>query len=425
MKLFKTLLISSLGLLSSLQAIEYTSIGAKSTGMGGTGVSNANPSLSGYYNPALLGLAKNGADFSIGFGNTARDKGVGESVKNLQDAGFLEIYEKLNANPLSATPQDIQTLVDGKQVILDMNNDGVILNPDAHVAAQFGQFGFGIFVHTEGSGAAKVDQSRQRIIVGSDATGYYDMERNTPIPVPVSKAEYINESMIYALEAGTTYLNVKGIALAEVPLSYTHNFNTAFGQISVGGSLKYMHAIIYSDEVNLASKNIFEEIKETQTQSSNFGIDAGVAFVPKDLEDLRLGLVSKNINSPEFKTSTSYKYRILPMLRLGASYDIIDSLEVAFDYDLTTNKTEVSGLDIQYVGLGLDFHPIEYFNISVGLIDNVASELEGHMYSAGIGVGPEWLELELAGQYSSTQQTVENITYPSYSKVSLSIVSTW
>jgi len=414
------ILVSLLGI-ENVSAIEYTSIGAKSTAMGGTGVSNARPSMAGYFNPALLAHAKSSVEVSLGGGFTSRDNGVGESYEQLSDSKFQDTYEKLNADPTSYTQEDIDVLSDGKKIVLGLDNKGVLVNPDAYLSAQIYNFGIGIYAQTEGATAANVNADYDKLIVGSNNL-YIDLENPNTL---VTRTDYENSSLIYAVESGVDKIDVTGLILIEVPLSYGHNLPTKYGDIALGASLKLMQGTTYRDSVDFLSKDIQKEIEDTETKSSTFGIDLGFLYTPSMVEDLRVGLVAKNINSPAFKTDISADHVLDPMVRFGISYDVLESLEIALDSDLTSNKTEVPGFDVQYMGMGLNYHPFSFLSLGAGLMDNLASDLEGLIYTAGFGIGPEWLHLEISGQYASKEQTVEGVTYPTYSKINLGFVSTW
>jgi len=426
-KFLKLSAIAALLIGSSSSAIEFTPIGYKAISMGGAGVASAGSSLAGYYNPALLGKVKTTVEISLGGGLSARDNGAGESVQKLNDSGFTEAYNRLNNDPteggnLAQVQKDRQTLLDSKNIILDMDGKGVILNPDAYIGAQIMNFGFGIYGQTEGAGAAEVDTTRTKLIVGNDTDGYVDVETNAIS----SKAEYESSSMVYAAESGLTYLDINAIVLAEVPLSYGHNFETSLGDVSVGASLKFMRGTTYAGKVNIdtAGSNITDALSNSETTSSTFGFDLGVLYEPSMVHDLHLGLVGKNLNSPSFGVSGRSDYTLDPMLRLGVAYDIFDSLEVAFDMDLTKNKTAFKDFDTQYMGGGANFH-MSWFSVRAGLMSNTASSLEGLIYTGGVAVGPSFLQLDLSGQYASNTAMVDGTSYPTYSKINVALISRW
>ncbi len=56
-------------------------------------------------------------------------------------------------------------------------------------------------------------------------------------------ATYQTRSIEYAVNNGLTYLDVKAIGIAEIPVAYGHLFELSGGNLMVGGAVKYMHAL--------------------------------------------------------------------------------------------------------------------------------------------------------------------------------------
>lgn len=71
--------------------------------------------------------------------------------------------------------------------------------------------------------------------------------------------------------------------------------------------------------------------------------------------------------------------------------------------------------------------PINYhqFSLRAGLKSNLADSNSGVIYTAGLGVGPKLLHLEVAGEMSSKTNTISGSDVPAYAKGTLSLVSTF
>jgi hypothetical protein len=221
------------------------------------------------------------------------------------------------------------------------------------------------------------------------------------------------------------------LTLIEVPLSYGHAFNTEAGEISVGGSFKFMQGTSYAGDVRLDTEfdNIEDELKGSEKESSDFGIDLGLLYKPKFAEDLRIGLVGKNLNTPSFERFDGSKIDVDPMIRLGVAYDILESLEIAMDYDVTENKTllrtPTQSYDTQYLGGGVNWHPVSWASLRAGLMDNLASSADGLLYTAGLAIGPSFLQLDISAQMSDKDNTVDGDSYPAAGRVNFALVSRW
>jgi len=423
---------------SSLHAIKFETLGYKSISMGGAAVASSTGSLATYNNPALLAKAPYTVEVSLGAGISAYDHGVGASAKELEDTGFIDTVDKLSEDINKITDADKDVLVAGKDVVLDMNGESVTVAPQAYIGAQVGRFGFGIYGGSDATATAIVSEQHDQLYIESKdqngSTVYYDAlkyDPNNPTdPVAtVTKAEYEQSSIEYALNNDLTYLHVIGAALVEVPIAYGHNFETNLGNFMVGGALKYMQAITYTDIFKIDDSGDSGENVRHDKRSSNFGLDLGFAYQPSFSYDLTFGLVAKNLNAPKFDIYNGDTYKVDPLVRAGVAYNIFESLEVAADLDLTRNKTFNNEVDSQMFGTGLNYEPFKsFFALSLrgGLMYNLdTDDKAGLIYTAGLGIGVKWFQLDLSGQTSGRSSTVQGYTVPQYSKVNLALVSRW
>ncbi len=114
------------------------------------------------------------------------------------------------------------------------------------------------------------------------------------------------------------------------------------------------------------------------------------------------------------------------MVRAGVAYNIFESLEIAADIDLTKNETLIPDVKSQMVGGGLSYHPASWFAIRGGLMKNLdSSDKADVIYTAGLGIGLKWFQVDLSAQMSSNDTTVGGTDYPEYAKVNLAIISRW
>ncbi|MEE8589555.1 MAG: conjugal transfer protein TraF [Sulfurimonadaceae bacterium] len=408
---------------SSLHAIKFETLGYKSISMGGASVASSTGSIATYNNPALLGKTPYTLEVSLGGGIGTYDHGALASITKLDDSGFIDTLDKASQDVTTLTAADRQNLIDGTGIIIDMDGNAVTVTPQGYLAAQVSGFGFGVFGGSDSAVTAVVDQAHDQLYFDNNGI-YLDL-----YGTPITQTQYEDESIEYAINNDLTYLDVTGAVLAEVPIAYGHNFETTLGNIMVGGALKYMQAITYTDRLKIDnSEEDGDDLKKDKT-SSNFGLDLGVAYQPSFSYDLTFGLVAKNLNSPEFDFHDGSKYTIDPLVRAGIAYNIFDSLEVAADIDLTSNKVLTDGLESQMVGGGLNYEPFESFfalSLRAGLMQNLHSgDKAGLIYTAGMGIGVKWFQIDLSGQMSGNSNTIEDTTVPQYSKVNLALISRW
>jgi len=417
--------------LTSSYAIKFETLGYRSISMGGAAVANSSGSFAAYNNPALLAKTPYSVEVTLGAGVSEYDHGALASIKELEDLGFQETIDNLPDDLNDLPISERKKLLEGTDVIVNMNATAVTVAPQASLSAQVYNFGLGLFSSSDATGIAVVDENMTNLIFADtgSSTGYSKINDDLSISES-TQTEYDQSSVQAAIDQGSTYLDVKGVALVEVPLAYGHNFESKIGNIMIGGALKYMQAITYIDhmKVDASGEVAGAHVKKDKT-SGNIGIDIGLAYQPALSYDLTFGLVAKNLNSPEFDFADDTTFKVAPLVRAGIAYNIFESLQIAADLDLTSNKTLYNDIESQMIGGGLNYEPFtDIFALSLraGLMQNLHSgDKAGLIYTAGVGIGVKWFQLDLSGEMSGNSNTVQDVTVPQYAKVNIALISRW
>lgn len=414
-------LVASACVATLSSAMEFQVLGAKAASMGGAGIATSPSSLAAYNNPALL--ANNPEKFTIhvGAGIGLKDTGAGKAIGDLSDLDFSGVSELVDGNANNATADQINTLIKARNIIAGMDGTGFQVNPTADLGLSFGSFGTGLFGTSDIGGVANIDPTHTALIFeGSTPGTYYDITSGTPVASDLTA--YNTTSIQYAIDNGTTNVDVVGLAVYEIPLAYGYALNTGYGSLSVGGALKYMKGKSFYKSVKLDDDNALDNINDNAVDSSTFGIDLGLAFKPTKVENLTVALVGKNLNTPAFDKIGGGEYEIKPAVRAGAAYKYGEVVEFAFDADLTENKSLV-GYNTRYIGGGANFD-LSALELNVGLMKNIASNDEaGVIYTAGLATGPDWFHFELSAQMASKSGEVDGTSYPKQAMVNFAISS--
>ena len=488
-----TLSLATIATLSTLNGMEFKPAGFKAMGMGGTGAASSRGSLSGYYNPALLRFSDYTTEISVNVGINVRESNLVQNVDDLSKIDFDGTVDRIsdNAKPgrkqLTLTvstpfgdktqtedtrvvgkpnkPEDVQNIKTAMDILTNKigTNNGLELFVNPSFAAQFSDaFAIGIYANVAAGFRINIDPQYNKLIFKDtktvDVPGFgskdidiyyeYDYDNDTygananveldasgNIVADGGKTQYESSSIEYALDNGIDYVDVNGVALAEIPLSYAKVFNVANGTLSVGGSLKPMQLKTYSKHFDLgeSSDDIEEDSDDSNietTYKATLGLDLGIAYRPQDSK-LTFGLVGKNLNSPTFKYESGMPhddYKIDPMIRAGISMPIWnDNIEFALDIDLTKNDTIIEGEKSQLVGAGVELHPASWFSLRVGAMQDLQSEKfdDGTILTAGIGFGLKWFQLDVAAMMSNNTGTYDGDEIPSYTAVNVALVSKW
>lgn len=409
--------------------------------MGGAGVASSIGSFAPYYNPALLADHKNTAEISISGGVGIREINLADTLDTLSDIDVEDTINQVkNASPTIAgitvkgnlsdtVRQDIKTIQHELGSLSDQN--GLQICPTASVGIQALSFGFGLFVVSEGTAYEIVDKSRLDIIVEKTIAGpttiYFEYDPDTDMFTPATSGAYQGRSLQYALDKGYTYLQLTGLSYSEIPISYGYRFDSSLGTFNVGGSLKIMPAYTYDKKVKVdtASGDIEGDLNDAKETDTSFGVDLGFLYRPTALQNLAVGLVAKNINTPKFDTTTDRELEIKPQVRAGVAYDVSNTLTMALDMDITKNETFLPDYDSQFIGGGVNFHPLSWLSVRGGVMQNIRESSDGTVLTGGLGFGIKWFQMDIAAQYSLKTGEFDGNTIPRYSRVQLSFVSKW
>lgn len=142
---------------------------------------------------------------------------------------------------------------------------------------------------------------------------------------------------------------------------------------------------------------------------------------------INVGVVAKNLNSPEFSTAeldtTEDGFSIKPQVRGGMSVDLLKWLSLAADIDLSKNETTQPGVKSRNLGGGLELRPAGWFKFRMGAFQNIGASGFGPVMTAGLTIGPKWLNMDLDAAVSSDTGEYQGHSYPREGKAQLSLNS--
>jgi hypothetical protein len=179
-------------------------------------------------------------------------------------------------------------------------------------------------------------------------------------------------------------------------------------------------------DVDTESDSIQDDIEDAQQDATSWGVDVGLAFRPSVVRGFTVGLAAKNLNTPSFDTVTDGTLKVQPQVRAGLAFDPPGRwLTLAADVDLTANETLLSNVNAQYAGAGLNIHPFSWLCLRGGAMVNLAEADDGLIWTAGLGIGLKWFQVDVAGQYSTETSTINEDEAPRYFRGEVALVSKW
>ena len=338
-------------------AVEFAVVGPRAAGMGGAGVAVTTDALATYWNPAGLAMTQT-VDIRI--------QGTAQGIDRLGIADTLKDLEDFNTSDLTpanqARAQDIANRI---------NRPGATLSAigaaGLYVKGHLGEHAFGFSV-------ADVATSG----------GFL----STPLQVTNAGGQ--------VSVAGQMAL--RGLEARQATFSYAYAFADKTFAIGITGKLiqgaAYSGAMPLQAGVDVQLSDNFGRANIATT----YGIDVGAIYRPASW--LRLGVVAKDLNQPEFDAPDGTKYKLNPQVRGGIAVNPYSTLTLTADMDVTSNRTLVPGLKSQNISLGAEQTVLsEFLSLRVGAFKNVQDAASAFTPTAGIGLRMYALRVDLGGGY--------------------------
>ncbi len=404
MSVSKTLIWCTLACVGA-EALEFGEMGNTSFGMGGAGVALENSAWGLYYNPALLDMdARTKLGYSFGMGISEKNiLPLASTALENMNLSNLDISSLLSGSSLrnfmsgksvsisAAQGPAAQTAVQAANALQSfLSLNGVNMSSQNGIVVQIhpklkkvkggiGTFGVGIFASIFAGASVVTDPRYRQLIVGPIGNGIYAGVSASPNSLtisPSSQNAFINNSLLspYAQNAA----RVQALAIGSLPIGYAKGFDfNKAGKLSVGVTFRYLYTLSYgfgasgSDFINKTEQLLsnFSFSPQDMVRQSHFGLDLGTAY---RIKGFAVGLVGKYLNAPKITYAHIPSMRIDPQVRLGLGYRW-KWLNLAMDFDLTSNKMLMLDKRSQMIGGGVMFN-WKWFALKLGAMGNVAKE---------------------------------------------------
>lgn len=232
-----------------------------------------------------------------------------------------------------------------------------------------------------------------------------------------------------ALEDNTTTVALRGFAVAEIPLSYGRALNDNW---AVGANLKLMRGRVYGTDIvvfDQDSGDVLAEADEDFEESNNLGLDVGILG---RYRMVNLGVVGRNLNAPSFdgfskqkllstgvlRTIQADSVTLDPQVAVGVALIPTETLTLETNYDLTKNKTVLTGYDTQNLAFGLEWDAGRVLALRAGAYKNLAEKDIDWVYTAGIGLNLWGARFDLAGAMSEQKTSFDGDDVPNEAQLS-------
>ncbi|OLB03622.1 MAG: hypothetical protein E6K61_09950 [Nitrospirae bacterium] len=338
----------------TVSAVEFAIVGPRAVGMGGAGVAVTTDALATYWNPAGLAMQQS-VDIRLQASAQLVDRG---DVKDtLDDINSIDLTNPANQARL--------------QGLLNTLNSGTVSAVGAaglYWKGYFGDQAFGFNISDVATGGE---------FAPTPLTA-------TCIPSPCTV---------------TGQLAVRGLEARQAVFSYAYAF--AERTVAIGATAKIIQGAAYNASVSVFQSNgdiSFREDLGKPEISTAIGIDVGAIYRPASW--LRFGVVGKDLNQPTFDAPGGQEFKLVPQVRGGVAVNPYESLTIAFDGDITSNKTLVPGIKSRVLSLGAEQTlPAEFISLRVGALKNVEDAKSIITPTAGFGLRFFALRMDFGGGY--------------------------
>lgn len=317
--------------------------------------------------------------------------------------------------------------------------NGIIAQNDLNVSTQNGLIitysgkdnnwgiSLGLLASAYANAHADIDKTHNQIIIKSGSDYYGISVGSGGVTIDKSEETKYNASSILT---GNHHITSNAIAFGELPIGYGYAWHSRAGTFGLGLAGKYIHAAGYILEASGSYDSIGKAISFSSkdiVQTSTWGVDVGLVYVPTFSKNLIFGLVGKNLNAPKIKTNKK-TIELNRQVRAGVSYSLWkERIVFALDADLLANQTLSTVRPYsQMIGGGVMFD-FKYVDLRFGsMYDFRDTTKEGVILTGGINI-LGFLDIAVQSNLNLTSipQISKNLQLPSYLNVKVGGGFSW
>lgn len=362
-------------------------------------------------------------------------KGALEQVGSEDNIDITKLLSKMGGITLKAgSSSTLNTFLKDMETI-----NGIIAQNDLNVSTQNGLIitysgknnnwgiSLGLLASAYANAHADIDKTHNQIIIKSGSDYYGITVGSGGVTIDKSEETKYNASSILT---GNHHITSNAIAFGELPIGYGYAWHSRAGTFGLGLAGKYIHAAGYILEASGSYDSIGKAISFSSkdiVQTSTWGVDVGLVYVPTFSKNLIFGLVGKNLNAPKIKTNKK-TIELNRQVRAGVSYSLWkERIVFALDADLLANQTLSTVRPYsQMIGGGVMFD-FKYVDLRFGsMYDFRDTTKEGVILTGGINI-LGFLDIAVQSNLNLTSipQISKNLQLPSYLSVKVGGGFSW
>ena len=194
-----------------------------------------------------------------------------------------------------------------------------------------------------------------------------------------------NGELIDPVDSLTSSASATGVAIIEVGVAMSTQFQIFGGPVAAGISFKALEVETFEDTQRVVDDRI--SVDRNSERETHVNIDIGAV---KELGDhWRIGLAVKDIVPHNYKTSQGTVVRLRPRARIGASYHA-GRMQIAADFDVARGEPLGTEQPTQEAAWGAEWVFGPALKLRAGYRQDVLGNRDG---IASIGFGTRWKRL--------------------------------
>lgn len=229
------------------------------------------------------------------------------------------------------------------------------------------------------------------------------------------------------LDQNSTSVVVTSFSYVEMPVSVGMPVNE---HLTIGGSLKLIHGRVNGTRILVFQEDVEEAVAELTGEhrdSINWGLDLAIQA---RLGDWSFAAQGTNLNAPSFDGPTrvdgSFRsVRLEPQITCGLGWRPAGWFTLAADIECLQAESINPDIASQRAGLGLELAVIPWLDLRAGAYTDLADSETPPVVTAGVGLGPSWLRLDVSVACASEMQDFGQWTLPIELRSSIGLSGRW
>ena len=384
--------------------------------MGGTGVTTANTRNAAFQNPSMLAALPRDSfawEFPIVTVRLQDQNNLRSAIDQLKiDANNLTAtLQAFNANPTSlnaANASAAATLVNKfNNSLLPVSNK--TLMADLFAGTMLGvpskKFAFSLYLDKRAEfGALFSYATADQTTLSNLATDLSNCAGGNNASC-LSAYNANNNGQINNLQSR---LLVRGVTIKELGITVAHHFE-GMG-LELGITPKTMQLDTYDYALGAQKTNNITLDQGKQSYNAlNMDVGASKSFQAGSVDEIKTGMVVKNMFSKSFTTILGSSINIRPQVVVGVSY-LTRLTTTGIDLDVIPNQPVINGFskESQYLRLGAEFDAWRWGQVRIGYRHDLKGNYAG-LPSVGLGLSPFGIHFDIAAARTGDKEAAVSL----------------